>query len=108
MLPASPVWRNFPAIPPPNLRSEVWTKAASIDLASDNIRVNSVHPGMIDTPMNVGATSAPKLQAIKRMGLPREVAAMVLFLASDDASFCTGSEYVVDGGYLNVVGEVLI
>lgn len=84
------------------------TKSASIELADCNIRVNSVHPGIIDTPMNTGASGAPKLQAIKRMGRPQEVSSMVLFLASDESSYCTGSEYVVDGGYLNVVGEVLI
>lgn len=84
------------------------SKAASIDLAKDNIRVNSVHPGGIMTPMMAGATGLPKIQAIKRWGEPREVSNVVLFLASEESSFVTGAEYVVDGGYLNVVGEVVI
>lgn len=83
------------------------SRAASLDLADDNIRVNSIHPGTVGTPMTEGAPP-PKLQAIKRMARPEEVAAMVLFLASDESSFCTGAEYVVDGGFQNVVGEVVI
>jgi len=82
------------------------SKVASIDLAKYNIRVNSVHPGSIATPLTAGATSSPTRQAIKRHGQPEEVAAMVLFLSSDEASFCTGAKYIVDGGFLNVVGEV--
>ena len=81
------------------------TKVASMDLAEYNIRVNSVHPGPIATAMTPGA---PSKQAIKRSGTPDEVANMVVFLASDESSYCTGSEYVVDGGYLNVVGELLV
>ncbi|MNI97328.1 Cyclopentanol dehydrogenase [compost metagenome] len=81
------------------------SKVASIDFADDNIRVNSVHPGPIATDMT---PNPPKLQAIKRLGRPEEVSALVLFLASDDSSYCTGSEFVVDGGYTNVVGELLI
>jgi 3alpha(or 20beta)-hydroxysteroid dehydrogenase len=82
------------------------TKVASIDLAQYGIRVNSVHPGSIATPLTAGATAAPKLQAIKRHGQPAEIASMVAYLVSDEASFCTGAAYVVDGGFLNVVGEV--
>jgi 3alpha(or 20beta)-hydroxysteroid dehydrogenase len=84
------------------------TKVASMDLAQYGIRANSVHPGSIATPLTAGAASAPKLQAIKRHGQPAEVASMVVYLASDEASFCTGGAYVVDGGFLNVVGEVHI
>ena len=83
------------------------SRAASVDLAPYNIRVNSVHPGGILTPMTAGAAE-PTRQAIRRNGRPEEVAAMVLFLASDESSYCTGAEYVVDGGFLNVVGEVVI
>lgn len=81
------------------------TKNAAISYASENIRVNSVHPGLIRTPlveaqsdeMNAGIIAATPMG---RMGTPREVANVCLFLASDESSFVTGSELVVDGGYL--------
>jgi NAD(P)-dependent dehydrogenase (short-subunit alcohol dehydrogenase family) len=81
------------------------TKNAAISSASENIRVNSVHPGLIRTPlveaqsdeMNAGIIAATPM---RRMGTPREVANVCLFLASDDSSFVTGSELIVDGGYL--------
>jgi 3(or 17)beta-hydroxysteroid dehydrogenase len=74
-----------------------------------NIRCNSVHPGYIDTPMiaprldqPVGNMSGRKwleeLQPLGRLGRPEEVAAMILFLLSDESSFSTGSEFVCDGG----------
>ncbi len=80
------------------------TKAAAVQYAPENIRVNSVHPGVIKTPMvdifaeqDLATISA--LAPMKRAGTPEEVGYVVLFLASDEASFVTGSEYVVDGGY---------
>jgi NAD(P)-dependent dehydrogenase (short-subunit alcohol dehydrogenase family) len=81
------------------------TKNAAISYAAENIRVNSVHPGLIRTPlveaqsdeMNAGIIAATPMG---RMGTPREVANVCLFLASDDSSFVTGSELIVDGGYL--------
>lgn len=82
------------------------TKAAAVDLAKFNIRVNSVHPGLIATEMSKDLLSSPEATRafvsraiIQRPGRPEEVSAAVLFLASDDASFMTGSEMVVDGGY---------
>lgn len=83
------------------------TKAAACDLGEFNIRVNSVHPGLIHTPMiesvfdgAVDTAAAHYVQPlpIKRIGKPREIAEMFLFLASDASSFCTGSTFSVDGG----------
>jgi NAD(P)-dependent dehydrogenase (short-subunit alcohol dehydrogenase family) len=83
------------------------TKAAAVQYAPDHIRVNSVHPGVIKTPM-VDIFADQELAAIadlapmKRAGTAEEVAWVVLFLATDEASFVTGAEYVVDGGYTAV------
>lgn len=78
------------------------SKAAAVELAADSIRVNSVHPGAIDTEMVRGldVTALVRSQPIPRMGTPREVAMLVLFLASDESSYCTGAEFVVDGGHI--------
>lgn len=82
----------------------ILSKTAAAEFAPANIRVNSVHPGIIATPM-VDAISSELRQTvasagcIKREGRPEEVAYGVLFLASDEASFVTGSELVIDGGY---------
>ena len=81
--------------------------------AGYNIRCNSVHPGYIDTPLLHNAfdhlpeaneiwDSLTSAHALGRLGTPEEVAGAVLFLASDDASFVTGAEMVVDGGYMNM------
>ncbi|MFP3901622.1 MAG: glucose 1-dehydrogenase [Acidimicrobiia bacterium] len=77
------------------------TKTAAIDLGHKGIRVNSVHPGGIDTPMLAGTDSeAPfyKRLPVARMGRAEEVARAVLFLASDESSYTTGAELAVDGG----------
>lgn len=80
------------------------TKAAALQLAHSGIRVNSVHPGVISTPMiHQGDSEAvikefAKAIPLQRVAEPEEVSKMVLFLASDDASYSTGSEFVVDGG----------
>ena len=82
------------------------TKAAAIELGRHGIRVNSIHPGGIDTAMgNPTAMPFEKVNefyshhALPRVGRPEEIANMALFLASDEASYCTGSEYPVDGGW---------
>ena len=79
------------------------TKATAIEYGSKNIRVNSVHPGFIQTPMMVEATDdqggdALGLIPLGRIADPSEVSNLVLFLASDEASYITGGEYVVDAG----------
>jgi 3alpha(or 20beta)-hydroxysteroid dehydrogenase len=81
------------------------TKVAAMELGQHGIRVNSVHPGAIDTPMVSEALGRPidvspmgKKLALRRIGQPEDVANVVLFLASDDSAYCTGGEFVVDGG----------
>ena len=81
------------------------TKAAAIELAADGIRVNSVHPGGIDTPMvrhfipdDDNMAWMGRQVPMKRPGKPEEVAQAVAFLASDAASYITGAELAVDGG----------
>ncbi|WP_022887115.1 SDR family NAD(P)-dependent oxidoreductase [Glaciibacter superstes] len=80
------------------------TKAAALGYADKGIRVNSVHPGYIDTPLlgNLPKEAYDGLvgkHPIGRLGTSEEVAELVLFLLSDKASFITGSQYLVDGGY---------
>jgi 3alpha(or 20beta)-hydroxysteroid dehydrogenase len=76
------------------------TKTAAIELGQQGIRVNSVHPGPIDTPMLPVAPDDRIFdsQAISRAGRADEVAAAVLYLASDEAAYVTGAEIAVDGG----------
>ncbi|MHB1582144.1 MAG: SDR family NAD(P)-dependent oxidoreductase [Acidimicrobiales bacterium] len=76
------------------------TKVAALELGGAGIRVNAVCPGVVDTPMVAGAPLEWLDQLpIARLGRPEEIASLVVFLASDEASFATGAEYVVDGGY---------
>jgi 3alpha(or 20beta)-hydroxysteroid dehydrogenase len=81
------------------------SKAAAVELGSSGIRVNSVHPGGIDTPMVraqglEGADLDKIFRGIPlgRAGVSEDVAQVVAFLASDESSYCTGAEFVVDGG----------
>lgn len=80
------------------------TKAAALDLGKFNIRVNSVHPGAVETPFiqQVSAELPPVGDgvALGRRANPMELARMVTFLASDDSSFSTGAEFIADGGVL--------
>ncbi len=84
------------------------TKAAALEFAEDGIRVNCVNPGFIETPLLEGAGITPGSDmyafiagkhAMNRLGKPDEVAAIITWLLSDEASFVTGSPYPVDGGY---------
>jgi NAD(P)-dependent dehydrogenase (short-subunit alcohol dehydrogenase family) len=85
----------------------MMTKSAAVQYAKDGIRVNSVHPGLMP-PMRTSVTAAdPKLREkllesvpMRRPGLVEEAAYAILFLASDEASYITGTELVVDGGFL--------
>jgi len=84
------------------------TKAAALEYASSGIRINCICPGTIKTSMfDRMIATTPELEAqlpamipMGRLGLPSEVARFVLFLASDDASFCTGAPFIMDGGRL--------
>lgn len=83
----------------------LMTKSAALELVGKNIRVNAICPGMFDT--NLFETSVPKeaweplisLVPMKRFGKPDEIAYGVIFLASDESSFMTGADLVIDGGY---------
>lgn len=87
------------------------TKAAAQELGSAGIRVNSIHPGGIATPMTQGPGDRSDTDAsdffakvpIARWGQPEEVSPLAAFLLSDRSTYCTGSEFVVDGGVLSGV-----
>ena len=83
------------------------TKSAALELAPDNIRVNSLHPGFIRTPMTKHFPDDMVGTPLGRPGKPEEVATFVVFLASDESSFSTGSEFVVDGGLITDVPHKL-
>ena len=81
------------------------TKAAALELGHSGIRVNSVHPGTIDTPMINGGEFADVDQdglysglPIPRIGVPIDISHLMVYLASEESSYCTGGEFVVDGG----------
>jgi NAD(P)-dependent dehydrogenase (short-subunit alcohol dehydrogenase family) len=84
----------------------LMTKNAAIHWATQGVRVNSVHPGFIETPMIAASKEDEAFMAamvgmtpMRRLGRAEEVAAVVAFLASDEASYVTGAEVYVDGGY---------
>ncbi len=91
------------------------TKTAALELAGRNIRVNSIHPGYIDTPMasSIGDPESRELfrqyvsQRVPsgRIGRPGDISNLALFLASDASAYCNGSQFVSDGGML--AGETL-
>jgi 3alpha(or 20beta)-hydroxysteroid dehydrogenase len=80
-------------------------RCAAIELAQYNIRVNSIHPGKVETPMStsdavvaVGSAAAADLPPLGRVGQPEDVAALIAFLAGDDAAYITGDQHFLDGG----------
>jgi NAD(P)-dependent dehydrogenase (short-subunit alcohol dehydrogenase family) len=83
------------------------TEAMALELAPYNIRVNAISPGAIETPMIDPLKADPKTMEtilaripLHRVGKPEEVSNLVLFLASDQSSYITGSNFVIDGGWL--------
>src|ERR1700694_2737200 len=86
------------------------TKTAALEYGKVGIRINSIHPGGIDTPMTRGSDLGEMTDeeqnemyamfSMGRAGKPEEVARLALFLASDESSYCTGSEFTIDGGML--------
>ncbi len=74
------------------------TKSVAIEMAPHGIRCNSIHPGIIDTPMAAGLGVDRYDYPLGRMARPDEVSNLVLYLASDESSYSTGCEFVVDGG----------
>jgi NAD(P)-dependent dehydrogenase (short-subunit alcohol dehydrogenase family) len=97
-------------------KAAVWTfvRSAAMDLARHGIRVNGVAPGVVDTPIAELVVHNPELASeylktipLGRFGQPEDVANVVLFLASDDASYVTGQNIVVDGGQtLGIPGDL--
>ncbi len=84
----------------------IFTKVTALQYAKDNIRANSLHPGPVDTPSGVIASDDPeRLELVLskvplgRIARPREIAYGALFLASDESSYMTGAELVIDGGW---------
>ena len=95
---------NIPAYQASKGAVRLLTKHAAIQYAKDNIRVNSVHPGRIETPMTTLLSPERREMVLRMTPLgrdrkPEEVAYGVLYLASDESSFVTGTELVIDGGY---------
>lgn len=82
------------------------TKAGALEFAKDNIRVNSIHPGVVETPMVTEGDSYELIQEyaktipLGRMAQSQDISDLVLFLASDDSRYSTGAEFVVDGGII--------
>lgn len=82
------------------------TRCAAVELGTSNIRVNTVHPGVIKTPMAEQGEIAEIIAALeqgvpmKRAGTLDEASNLVIFLASDDSTYCTGAEFVIDGGMI--------
>ena len=83
------------------------TKSAAVELAPHNIRVNSIHPGLVHTPMSRGVTEDSMTPIPMRRGAaPGEVSTFVLFLVSNESAYATGAEFVVDGGLTSYIPAI--
>ena len=81
------------------------TRILAVDLGPENIRVNAIVPGTIDTPMNAVELSDPEIRKhfaeiapARRLGVPEDMAGIAVFLASEDSDYCVGGIFAVDGG----------
>ncbi len=74
------------------------TKSVALELGARNVRANSVHPGVIKTPMTADLELGNLIGALRRAGEPQEVSNLVVYLASDESSYQTGAEFIIDGG----------
>jgi len=88
---------------------DALTRVMAAAYGGNNIRVNSIVPGTMDTPMNRPVLSDPELREqyrqavpLKRLGVPEDIAGIAVFLASDEAAYCTGGTYKCDGGLTSV------
>jgi glucose 1-dehydrogenase len=88
-------------------------RTIAVELAPHKITVNNIAPGAIFTPIDADIEADPKLEAalmaeipLGRWGKPEEVAALAAFLASDDAAYCTGSTFFIDGGMIRQAGSL--
>lgn len=81
------------------------TKSTAVELGVNGIRVNSIHPGLVRTPMTQWVPEDLFQTALGRAGEPQEVSNLVVYLASDESSYSTGSEFVVDGGTVAGLGH---
>jgi glucose 1-dehydrogenase len=88
-------------------------RTVAVELAPYNITVNNIAPGAIYTPIDADIEANPKLEAalvaeipLGRWGKPEEVADLAVFLASDSASYCTGSTFFIDGGMIRQSGTL--
>jgi glucose 1-dehydrogenase len=88
-------------------------RTIAVELAPHKITVNNIAPGAIFTPIDADIEANPKLEAalmaeipLGRWGKPEEVAALAVFLASDDAAYCTGSTFFIDGGMIRQAGSL--
>ncbi|GAB3628404.1 short-chain dehydrogenase [Pandoraea terrae] len=100
-------WANAIAYTASKFAVRGMTKVAAKEFAPYGIRVNSVHPGMIDTPMTTSTPQSTRLiksvaaaSALGRLGEPEEISSLVVYLVSDQASFITGAAFVADGGFI--------
>ena len=89
------------------------TKSLALEVAREGIRINSIHPGLIWTGMQEGSASPEQLEQMRKsvpmrtLGEPNDIAAMALFLVSDQARYITGAEFIVDGGMTAQAGMVM-
>ena len=80
------------------------TKSTAVELAPHGIRVNSIHPGLVLTPMSKGVTDDFRAPIPMRRGAaPSEISTFVVFLVSDESTYATGAEFVIDGGLTSYV-----